>query len=508
MSHARTTQDHATPITAAGRQKDFFLDNAGSQHAEPPADRLAEPETDSKSHRESDGTHDQHHPVGDSPSDASIADELERRIGTKPFQMWFSAAGLSVQDGALQIETSSKFEADWIARRFGRDLDATADYTLGKGSSVSIITRDAPVLARKTEPAVAPMQQQAGAPRRRFLNLNDFVVGPSNRLAWAASTGIVDGSSPNAPLFIHGPCGVGKTHLLQGLCRRLGERDGWSGMRYLTGEQFTNEFIAAVRNKRIERFRRSLRRLQLLAIDDVHFVAGKQRTQEELLHTIDAINLNGARIVLASDAAPDQIRRFQRGLISRCRGGNVVGIEPPDPETSRALAIQLAAVRRLTLEEAAINMVAVEAGDEVRAMEGLLTRIAAARMLAPTDGAVACSEVRAALNCGRLRAPIRLQDLVLATSDVLGLTVAALTGNSRTARVVLGRAMVAWLARDCTSASFPEIAQTLKRKSHSSAIAGQRRIDEQLKDSVRVAMGQSEVAVADLLQRIRRQAQP
>ncbi|MCH2137579.1 MAG: DnaA/Hda family protein [Phycisphaerales bacterium] len=460
----------------------------------------------------------QHASDGDDPAadthmpaagtDSAVADEIVRRIGPKPFQMWFGSAALSVEDGQLRIETGSSFEADWIARRFGRDLDAAAAHTLGDDASVQIVTRDAPPPRRDPAPPVAPTAQRAAAPRRRLLSLSEFVVGPSNRLAWAATSGIVDGSAPLAPLFIHGPCGVGKTHLLQGLCRSIGERDGWSGLRYVTGEQFTNEYISAVRSKRIERFRRSLRRLKLLAIDDVHFVAGKQRTQEELLHTIDAINLSGARVVLASDAAPDQIRRFQRGLVSRCRGGNVVGIEPPDPQTCRALACRLAAVRGLALDDAATDLVAAEAGDEVRAMEGLLTRVAAARMLTPGDGAVTCSEVRAALNCGSLRAPIRLNDLVTATADVLGLTVGSLTGNARTARVVLGRAMVAWLARDCTGASFPEIAEALKRRSHSSAIAGQRRIDDDLKSGIRVPMGQSEVPLGDLLQRVRRQAQP
>jgi chromosomal replication initiator protein len=333
------------------------------------------------------------------------------------------------------------------------------------------------------------------------------VVGSSNRLAWAATNGVIDGVGPNAPLFIHGPCGVGKTHLLQGLCRKIGTRDGWSSLRYLTGEQFTNEYISALKDKRIERFRRSLRRLRLLAIDDVHFVAGKQRTQEELLHTIDAISMGGARIVLASDAAPDQIRRFQRGLVSRCRGGNVVGVEPPDLDTCRALARRIAMTRSLTIEDEAVELIASESGDEVRAMSGLLTRVAAARMLTPCEGPVCCSEIRAALRCGSLRVPIRLADLVTATAEVLGLTVATLVGNARTKRVVLGRSMVAWLARDCTGASFPEIADTLKRRSHSSAIAGFRRIEQDLANGVKVPLAQTDVAVADLVQRIRRRAQ-
>lgn len=438
---------------------------------------------------------------------ATIADELARRIGAKPFRMWFGAAELSVQDDCIHVQTGSRFEADWIARRFGRDLDATAADTLGAAARVSITTRDTPAPARMSEPAVAPSDARSSSPRRRFLDLDDFVVGASNRLAWAATTGIVDGTGPSVPLFIHGPCGVGKTHLLQGLCRHIGTRDGWSSLRYLTGEQFTNEYISALKDKRIERFRRSLRRLRLLAIDDVHFVAGKQRTQEELLHTIDAISMGGAQIVLASDAAPDQIRRFQRGLISRCRGGNVVGVEPPDLATCRALARRIAMTRSLTLDDATVELIAAESGDEVRAMSGLLTRVAAARMLTPCDGPVNCSEIREALRCGSLQMPIRLSDLVTSTAEVLGLTISTLIGSGRTQRVVLGRALVAWLARDCTGASFPEIADALKRRSHSSAIAGHRRIEADLASGTKVPLAQTEVPLADLVQRIRRRAQ-
>lgn len=438
---------------------------------------------------------------------ATIADELARRIGAKPFRMWFGTADLSVQDDCIRIQTGSSFEADWIARRFGRDLDATAAETLGAAATVSITTRDTPAPARMLAPAVAPSTARPASPRRRFLDLDEFVVGASNRLAWAATTGIVEGTGPGVPLFIHGPCGVGKTHLLQGLCRQIGTRDGWSSLRYLTGEQFTNEYISSLKDKRIERFRRSLRRLRLLAIDDVHFVAGKQRTQEELLHTIDAISMGGAQIVLASDAAPDQIRRFQRGLISRCRGGNVVGMEPPDLDTCRSLARRIAMARSLSLEDTAVELIAAESGDEVRAMSGLLTRVAAARMLTPCDGPVSCSEIRAALQCGSVRVPIRLPDLITATAEVLGLTVPTLIGSGRTHRVVLGRALVAWLARDCTGASYPEIADALKRRSHSSAIAGHRRIEKDLANGVKVPLAQTEVPLADLAQRIRRRAQ-
>jgi chromosomal replication initiator protein len=214
--------------------------------------------------------------------------------------------------------------------------------------------------------------------------LEDFVVGESNRLAFAAACRVVDIDDGHglSVLFVHGECGVGKTHLLQGICRRSIERTGRPGsVRYVTGEQFTNEFIAAVRTNTLDAFRARMRKLDLLAIDDVHFLSNKVRTQSEFLYTLDAIGLGGAKIVMASDDHPRHIKRFNQALVSRFISGMVVKVDRPDRCTRLELIRRLASVRSLSLNDAAVDTIAGQCVGSVRELEGAITRLAAVTTL-------------------------------------------------------------------------------------------------------------------------------
>ncbi|QKK08119.1 MAG: ATP-binding protein [Planctomycetota bacterium] len=208
-------------------------------------------------------------------------------------------------------------------------------------------------------PAAAPSRRKppAGgfAPRAR---LEDFLVGESNRLAHRAALRIAEGIDDAAfsPLFLHGPSGVGKTHLLEGIARRTQERNPGARVRYVTAEAFTNEFINAIQNRGMDSFRKTWRGVTLLCIDDVHFLRGKQSTQTELLHTLDAVGLRQARIVLASDEPPRKIAELSDQLVSRFMGGAVVRIDEPDDALCRQLLVALAARRGLVFTEDGISM--------------------------------------------------------------------------------------------------------------------------------------------------------
>jgi chromosomal replication initiator protein len=182
---------------------------------------------------------------------------------------------------------------------------------------------------------VAPPASAApwrAAPRPTLQHrLDDFVVGLSNRLAYAGATRMADEDGPCAPLFVHGPSGVGKTHLLQGLAARFTERRPGAVVRYISAEAFTNEFITAVRAGKIDAFRKLYRKVDLLCIDDVHFFSNKDATQSELLFTLDAVGLEGSRLALASDEHPREIQKLSERLLSRFLAGAVVRVDTPDP---------------------------------------------------------------------------------------------------------------------------------------------------------------------------------
>ena len=357
--------------------------------------------------------------------------------------------------------------------------------------------------------------EAVSAPRSpRLHSLDEFVVGGSNRLAHSAACRLAESDDLRglSPLFIHGECGVGKTHLLQGICRRFIERTGSSArVRYVTGEQFTNEFIAALRTGSIESFRQRVRKLALLAIDDVHFLANKVKTQSEFQCTLDAIDFGGARVAMASDNHPNHIRRFSQSLISRFVSGMVVRVERPERELRCALIRRLAERRNLRLSQAAIDELAAQGGPSVRELEGTLTRLAAWRALAQTpagDGEIGMLLVQQVLREDRVRPAhiVRIGSVIDAVCQRLSVTKADLVGTSRHKRVVVGRSMIAFLARELTTMSFPEIAQALGRENHSTVHTADQRLRRQMQEDQHLELDGSNSTtslreLADLLRR-------
>ncbi|MCG3124816.1 MAG: Chromosomal replication initiator protein DnaA [Phycisphaerales bacterium] len=299
-----------------------------------------------------------------------------------------------------------------------------------------------------------------------------------------------------SPLFIHGHCGLGKTHLLQGLATRFSELHPHTVVKYLTAEDFTNEYVTAVRNNRVDEFRRIYRGVDLLCLDDAHFLSSKEKTQTELLHTFDAIDLGGAKIVLASDDHPRDIKKMSEQLISRFLAGAVVRLDPPDEATREKIVRHLAQRRGLPMEDAAVQLLSDRAGrcgpggtpGSVRDIEGMLTQVEAYFRLVPetaVSGTIGVVLVRRALNLGdsegradvpRSRRPIQVDRINTEVCRTLGVTVQEMMGIGRHPKVVLARSVIALLARRLTTLSFPEIARQMGRPNHSTVITAQKRL--------------------------------
>ncbi|MFB0986312.1 MAG: DnaA/Hda family protein [Phycisphaerales bacterium] len=279
-----------------------------------------------------------------------IGREVARQVGSRRWDMWFDrTTAFVVQDGQLRVEADSRFVADWIERHFREAIQIAARAELGDDIKVQMGVRDRPgdpasasaSAVVETSPPPAPDRSSARRGRRTEKRdrrdaeprLDHFEIGDSNRLAFDAATRLGDDlDGATSVLFIHGDCGIGKTHLLRGICARRKQQDRRAKVRYLTGEQFTNEYIQAVRSSDLDNFRRTLRRLDLLAIDDVHFLSNKNATQSEFLHTIDAIAMSGGAVAVVCDDHPRTINRFSGPLVSRFLSGMVVRVDRPDRE--------------------------------------------------------------------------------------------------------------------------------------------------------------------------------
>ncbi len=464
-----------------------------------------------------------------------LKQNLVNRIGSHKYEMWFGqTAKLSANGTTLVVTASNQFAADWIEGHFLNDLQATACEVFDEHAIVDIkvdsqifrsdselaaskhniktVGKDIPQPAAHVTDRHSTARASRGPARKR---LEDFVVGPSNELAYCAAKRIAEERSVSqvSPLFIHGDCGVGKTHLLQGSSVRFANRKGPGSFRYVTAEQFTNEYITAVRKNNLDRFRKSMRSLDLLAIDDVHFLSNKTATQNEFLYTLDAINLAGSRVVMASDEHPRQMR-FNEALISRFVAGMVVEIQQPDRQSRLELTRSLAASRGMTLTEAATEVIVSHCISSVREIQGAINKLAALRTLRETSGDP--NEIGTLLieqlfsdSAWRPKTPLRLATVIEVICDRLGVNRADLLGSGRHQRVVLARGLVAHLGRSMTTLSYPEIAHELGRRHHSTVHTAAQRISSQLKGlktiDLTAAGLQTKITLAELVDELKQQ---
>jgi chromosomal replication initiator protein len=442
-----------------------------------------------------------------------IATRLNETLGPKRYAMWFDRSAqfeLDPDDRALRITVANKFLADGIGRQLHQQVCDAARQELGHdvrldlGVRAAVATTTSPDEHTAADPrrnrSAATTPRPARSARRWRYAIDDFVVGPSNQLAFAAATRLAEhDDDPGSPLFIHGGCGLGKTHLLQGICKRFGERRPDQKVRYTTGEQFTNEYITAVRSNALDAFRRKIRRLDLLTIDDVHFLANKEKTQQEFLHCFNEIELGGARVVLVSDCHPKLIKQFSDALASRCVRGMVVRIDQPDPDTRLRLVEALAERRGLAVSEPVAHTIAQRAGGSVRDIEGILNKLQALSMLHhrtvrgsgmaqgttpglnPVIGHSIIDQLFQDQPDATPRKPVRYQAILDAVCDLFALPPEEVTGRIRKAHVVLARSLLIHLAYELTPMSYPEVAAAMGRPNHSTIITAAKRIKQQLK---------------------------
>jgi len=449
----------------------------------------------------------------------AIAREVERAVGARKFQMWFRDTGILVRaDGSAEIRGANAYVSEWIGRHFRGELDEAVARAGATGYRITVAPDAAddpapaagePAEATDTERqaaaaiAAAPRPARAEAsPSRRppLRDLEGFVLGSCNQLAFDAARRLADGEAVSSLLVVHGECGVGKTHLLQGICRRRRERFPGQTVRYLTAEQFTNDFLASLRDGTLAEFRRRLRRIDLLAIDDVHFLANKTQTQAEFLHTLDALALSGGKVALAGDEHPRAFRRFSESLVSRFLSGMVVRVDRPDRTTRLSLIRTFARTRGLRLGAAAEEIVAGRCVGSVREIEGGLARLEAmSTLFGEGDGEIGAILAERAFADEGLRTggPVRIQEVVRTCCEALAVDPADLVGPGRHRRVVLARGLVVFLAREMTTMSFPEIARALGRDTHSTAHTAARRTEAMVAAGERVEPGDPTLAGPD-----------
>ncbi|MBI1372807.1 MAG: hypothetical protein GC159_08610 [Phycisphaera sp.] len=457
---------------------------------------------------------------------------LIQKIGQDKYDRWFGASLLTLSREALIVTVPSRFIADWIDSHYHDQLLEVAEVELGDGAEVRLridaqckppenitppIEPIAPHARRGLNGEPLPLGAPPVAPRAQLpimrrdalrYSLDDYVVGASNELAFTAACRSAEDNAGIDTLFIHGSCGLGKTHLLQGLCHRFAEQHPGAVWAYTTAEQFTNEYIHAVRNNRLTALRHKLRRLDLLAVDDVHFLNGKSATQNEFMHTFDAIEQSGAKLVMASDAHPKLIRETSDALVSRFMSGMVVKVSTPDPDTRVRIVHALAKRRGMTLMDGVARQIAAQSPGSVREIEGMLTKLSA---LAHMDRGIDAHArpIGHALTArlldvddvdGSTRKPVRLEHIIEVACRTLNVERSQIMSKSRHRRIVLARSVAIYVARQLTTLSYPELARALGRSNHSTIVTAAQRIKDQIDHQKPLPLVESlEVATIDQL---------
>lgn len=402
-------------------------------------------------------------------------------VGSSRFQTWFEGSEFDTHDDCLVVFVKSAFVAAWIANNHMRDLVEATREVLGRSMRVEIRVKpaDAPVDDSRSNGAArrAERDRQPARPGLRH-SLDTYIVGPCNRLAYAAASQIVE--SPHRGirlLVIHGACGVGKTHLLQGLCNAVREQHPDIEWRFISGEGFTNEFITAIRHERNEAFRSRFRTVDLLVIDDIHFLAHKRGTQVEFLHTFDAIDGAGKTVVLSSDRHPQALASLGEPLINRLIAGMVVEIQPPDLATRREFLRRMALHLGKPLPADVLEFVACQIHRSVRDLEGALLRLAAMTTFTREPLTVELARFVLDEQLLRSRRCLTPPDVEQVVADYFGVSRPLLHSRSRDRTVTLARGLAMYLARKHTRASTPEIGRAMGNKNHSTVLMASQRIE-------------------------------
>ena len=432
----------------------------------------------------------------DEPIVRSILAELHDRIGPQKFNAWFKhGVAISIEDGHVNIAVPNPFVGNWIETHYQNIIAQAARSQTGQ-EKVVVVTIDPSLsgkLGKRQLDKQAEIVEKAttgrGRPRRALppsplrYDLDDFVVGQSNKLAYSAALAMVGPTAPFNPLFVHGSCGVGKTHLLQGICNAAARHAGGLPLtcRYVTAEQFTNDFLTCLRRKKLDDFRRRYRQLDLLAIDDVHFLAAKRATQDEFLHTFNAIETAGRRVVMASDTHPRLVGDLNEPLVSRFVAGMVVKIDSPDQQTRLEILRRRARKMKFSVDPDVMEYVATHVRGSVRELEGALVKLSALSALQGGPVTLQLAAETLAETLARTDSAITLGDIEAVVSAFFGITSADIHSSRRVRTVSTARMIAMFLARRHTRMSFPEIGQFMG-KNHSSVVLAVQRMQRALEE--------------------------
>ena len=415
---------------------------------------------------------------------------LEQVVDRTDYETWFAPTRFVAQKGdTVDVAVPSQRFVDEIRERFGRQIRTIlSELSTDKIQVNFIVESGSASFDELAIPAPPPRDELPAAvfnPRYRF---STFVVGSSNQLAYAASLSIAENPSGSFnPLFIYGGAGLGKTHLIQAIGQQIRQQNPGRKVVYMSADSFVTELISSIRYDKMQSFRDRYRSVDALLLDDIQFLAGKERTQEEFFHTFNALYEAQKQIVFTSDAPPKDIPTLEERLRSRFEWGLIADIQPPDLETKVAILRKKAEEKKLDLPHEVALFIAERVRSNIRELEGHLNRVTAFGSLTghPVNIDLAKEALKDLLS--KDNKPITPADIMKVVAAHYGIKVSDLKSKSNARPIAYPRQVAMYMCKELTDLSYPEIGKLFNNKHHSTVMYSVEKIEQLTQDDQQVA---------------------
>lgn len=414
---------------------------------------------------------------------------IQTKLSKPSYDTWFKATKAKfIDESLLEIIAPTTFAAEWLENKYTNLIKSTLYDYLNRNINIKYSIGEAKsaeqsVVFPAKQPATPVSAEEAPAnmlnPKYTF---DTFVIGTNNRFAHAASLAVAEApAKAYNPLFLYGGVGLGKTHLMHAIGHYIIEHNPNVRVLYISSEKFTNEFINAIRDSQGESFRTKYRNIDVLLIDDIQFIAGKEQTQEEFFHTFNALHEERKQIIISSDRPPKEIPTLEERLRSRFEWGLITDIQPPDLETRIAILRKKAKAENLDIPNEAMNYIANQIDTNIRELEGALIRVVAYSSLINADitSHLAAEALKDIIPSSRPRM-ITINDIQMKVGEFYGLKMEEFKARKRTKAVAFPRQIAMYLSRELTDYSLPKIGEAFGGRDHTTVIHAHEKISQLL----------------------------
>ncbi len=421
-------------------------------------------------------------------------DIIKEKVTKQNFDTWISPVRINALEASgVELSVPNRFFRDWLAEHFMDVIKDSVSSVSGVPMSIRFVIDKTPVQGRPpVSESVQTVRLKNSEPSdlanrvHPSLNMNynfeRFVVGPSNQFAHAAAVAVAEAPAKNYnPLFIYGGVGLGKTHLLNAIGLHTFKIDPSANVLYVSAEEFMNEMINSIRYDKMQKFREKYRNIDSLLIDDIQFIAGKERTQEEFFHTFNTLHDSGKQIVVTSDKFPKDIPNLEGRLRSRFEWGLIADIQPPEIETKVAIVDKKAQENNISLPKNVAYYIASKAESNIRELEGFIIRIGAYASLTgrEIDMDLVKEVLKKFFKQGE-KPEVTIDEIMKTVAAKFNIRITDLKSQKKNKNLVIPRQIAMYLARRLTSHSFPDIGAKIGGKDHSTVIYANNKIKDLL----------------------------